>query len=96
MICQLYDAACGFSYPPHPLERDQYLSRDDLIKLTGTVTRTMGGGHMEVETDEGVTLRAMLSGRLKRFKIKVLVGDRVEVAVSPYDTTHGLITYRLK
>jgi len=77
-------------------ERILLLSRDDLIKLTGTVTRTMGGGHMEVETEEGVTLRAMLSGRLKRFKIKVLVGDRVEVAVSPYDTSHGLITYRLK
>ncbi len=51
---------------------------------------------MEVETDEGVTLRAMLSGRLKRLKIKVLVCDRVEVAVYPYDTSHGLITYRLK
>ena len=72
------------------------MARDDLIKLEGLVTRTLGGGHMEVETDEGVKIRAMLSGRLKRFKIRVLVGDRVEVAVSPYDPTHGLITYRLK
>ena len=80
----------------HLVGKDIFLSRDDLIKLTGTVTRTLGGGHMEVATEEGVTLRAMLSGRLKRFKIKVLVGDRVEVAVSPYDTSHGLITYRLK
>jgi len=51
---------------------------------------------MEVQTEDGVKIRAMLSGRLKRFKIRVLVGDRVEVAVSPYDPTHGLITYRLK
>jgi len=51
---------------------------------------------MEVATEEGMTIRAMLSGRLKRFKIRVLVGDRVEVAVSPYDPSHGLITYRLK
>jgi translation initiation factor IF-1 len=72
------------------------LARDDLIKLEGRVTKTLGGGHMEVETEDGVKIRAMLSGRLKRFKIRVLVGDRVEVAVSPYDPTHGLITYRLK
>jgi len=41
-------------------------------------------------------MEPVFTGRLKRFKIKVLVGDRVEVAVSPYDPTHGLITYRLK
>ena len=76
--------------------KENHLARDDLIKLEGKVTRTLGGGHMEVETVDGVKIRAMLSGRLKRFKIRVLVGDRVEVAVSPYDPTHGLITYRLK
>ncbi|MDR2387608.1 MAG: translation initiation factor IF-1 [Deltaproteobacteria bacterium] len=72
------------------------MTHDDLIKLEGRVTKTLGDGHMEVETSEGVKIRAMLSGRLKRFKIRVLMGDRVEVAVSPYDPTHGLITYRLK
>lgn len=72
------------------------LSRDDLIHLEGKVTRTLGGGQMEVLTDQGQTLRAVLSGRMKRFKIKVLVGDRVRISVSPYDLTHGLITYRLK
>jgi translation initiation factor IF-1 len=51
---------------------------------------------MEVETPEGMKLRAVLSGRMKRFKIKVLVGDRVRISVSPYDPSHGLITYRLK
>jgi translation initiation factor IF-1 len=72
------------------------MSREELIKLEGHVTKTLGDGHMEVETTEGVKIRAMLSGRLKRFKIRVLTGDRVEVAVSPYDPTLGLITYRLK
>jgi len=72
------------------------LARDDLIHLEGVVTKTLGGGQMEVETPEGLNLRAVLSGRMKRFKIKVLVGDRVRVSVSPYDPSHGLITYRLK
>jgi translation initiation factor IF-1 len=72
------------------------LTRDDNIKLEGRVINTFGDGRMEVETLEGIKIQAMLSGRLKRFKIRVLLGDRVEVAVSPYDPTHGLITYRLK
>ncbi|MDR2339555.1 MAG: translation initiation factor IF-1 [Deltaproteobacteria bacterium] len=72
------------------------MTREDLIKLEGKVTNTYGDGRMEVETQGGIKIRAMLSGRLKRFKIRVLLGDRVEVAVSPYDPTHGLITYRLK
>ncbi|MDR2406050.1 MAG: translation initiation factor IF-1 [Deltaproteobacteria bacterium] len=72
------------------------MSREDNIKLEGKVINTYGDGRMEVETTEGLKIRAMLSGRLKRFKIRVLLGDRVEVAVSPYDPTLGLITYRLK
>jgi len=72
------------------------LARDDLIQLEGVVSRTFGGGTMEVELDNGMTIRAVLSGRMKKFRIRVLVGDRVRVSVSPYDPTHGLITYRLK
>jgi len=72
------------------------LARDDLIQLEGEVTRTFGGGTMEVQLDNGMTIRAVLSGRMKKFRIKVLIGDRVRVSVSPYDPTHGLITYRLK
>ena len=59
------------------------MSRDDLIHLEGQVTRTLGGGQMEVVTEQGHTLRAVLSGRMKRFKIKVLVGDRVASAFRP-------------
>ena len=72
------------------------MSRDDLIHLEGVVKRTLGGGTMEIECDKGVTIIGVLSGRMKKNKIKVIIGDRVQVSVSPYDTTHGLITYRLK
>jgi translation initiation factor IF-1 len=72
------------------------LSRDDLIHLEGVVTKMLGGGTMQVECDQGVKITGVLSGRMKKNKIKVIVGDRVQVSVSPYDTTHGLITYRLK
>ncbi len=51
---------------------------------------------MEIECEKGVKVTGVLSGRMKKYKIKVIVGDRVQVSVSPYDTDHGLITYRLK
>lgn len=72
------------------------MSRDDLIQLEGNVTRILGGGIMEIHCDNDVTVQGRLSGRMKKFRIKVLVGDRVKVSVSPYDPSHGLITYRLK
>ena len=70
------------------------LSRDDLINLEGLVTRVLGGGTMEIQCANDITIRGVLSGRMKKNRIKVMVGDRVQVSVSPYDTSHGLITYR--
>ena len=70
------------------------LSRNDLIQLEGVISRVLGGGTMEIKCENDITVRGVLSGRMKKHRIKVMVGDRVQVSVSPYDTTHGLITYR--
>ena len=72
------------------------LSRADLIELEGLVTRIMGRGTMEIQCDNNVIVRGVLSGRMKKNRIKVIQGDRVKVSVSPYDTSHGLVTYRFK
>ena len=72
------------------------MSRDDLIQLEGEVIRVLGGGTMEIECDNNMVVRAVLSGRMKKHRIKVIKGDRVQVSVSPYDTSHGLITFRFK
>jgi translation initiation factor IF-1 len=72
------------------------LSKEDLIELEGVVTRVMGRGAMEIECDNNIIVRGILSGRMKKNKIKVIQGDRVKISVSPYDTTHGLVTYRFK
>jgi translation initiation factor IF-1 len=71
------------------------VSRDDLIQIEGTVTRVLGGGTLEIECNNNMVVRAVLSGRMKKYRIKVMPGDRVQVSVSPYDTSHGLITYRM-
>lgn len=72
------------------------MAKEDLAKLEGTVTDTRGGGIYIVTLENGVTLSAKLSGNMKRFKIRVLSGDKVTVGVSPYDPTHGLIVLRHK
>lgn len=72
------------------------MSRNDLIELEGVVARVLGYGTMEVECENNVVVRGVLCGRMKKRKIKVLQGDRVQVRVSPYDPSHGIITWRLR
>ena len=72
------------------------MSRDDLIQLEGVVTKVLGYGPMEIECDDNIIVRGILCGRMKQIKIKVMKGDQVQVRVSPYDTSHGIITWRLR
>lgn len=70
--------------------------REDHIQLEGVVNQVYAGGQFEVELDAGNTVRAQLCGRMRKFRIRVLLGDRVTVALSPYDLTHGMIVFRGK
>ncbi len=70
--------------------------RDDHVKLDGVITQVYAGGQFEVQTDAGTTVRAQLCGRMRKFRIRVILGDRVTVALSPYDLTHGMIVFRAK
>ena len=72
------------------------MASDDLIEIEGVVTEVFPGGHFKVETNAGTEVHAHLAGRLRRFRIRVVLGDRVTVAVSPYDLTKGRITFRHK
>lgn len=73
------------------------MPRDDHIEIEGTVQEALGGGQYSVTVpgdEKEIQIRARLSGRLKKFRIRVIPGDIVTVHVSPYDMTHGFITYR--
>ena len=72
------------------------MSREDLLKLEGTVSEALSGSQFSVKLSDGRILKAKLSGRLRRFHIRVLVGDRVTLGISPYDLSHGLILTREK
>jgi translation initiation factor IF-1 len=62
--------------------------------MEGKVTEVMAGGLFKVETDDGLKVLAHLAGKMRRYRIRVVLGDRVTVAVTPYDPTRGRIIYR--
>jgi len=64
------------------------------IEMEGTVMEVFPGGTLKVVTDQEHEILAHLGGKMRRFRIRVLRGDRVIVEVSPYDLTRGRITYR--
>ena len=72
------------------------MSRKDLVEMPGKVMKVLGSGIMEIHCDHNLTVTGRLSGRMKMHRIKVMVGDQVHVSVSPYDPSHGMITYRSK
>jgi translation initiation factor IF-1 len=72
------------------------MSRDDHVQLEGNVVEIAAGGNFRVEVTGGHRVLAQLAGRMRRNRIRVVLGDRVTVAVSPYDPTRGLIVFRAK
>ena len=71
------------------------MARKGMVEAEGVVEKQLGGGWHDVTLDNGASVKAKMSGRLRRFRIRVLPGDRVRVEVSEYDLTKGFIVYRL-
>lgn len=69
---------------------------DDKIKMEGTVVEALPGTQFRVKLENGHQVLAYLSGKMRKYYIRILLGDRVQVEMSPYDLTRGRITYRQK
>ena len=69
---------------------------DDKIVVEGTVVEALPGTQFKVRLDNGHEILAYLSGKMRKFYIRILLGDRVKVEMSPYDLSRGRITYRQK
>ena len=72
------------------------MSKEDLVKIDGKITNISGGGNYRVMLENGQEINGKLCGKMKKFSIKVVVGDRVSIGISPYDSSHGLILHRHK
>lgn len=68
--------------------------RRQRLEVTGTVVEALPNAMFRVDLDTGQRVLAYLSGRMRRFYIRVLLGDRVKVELSPYDLEKGRIVYR--
>lgn len=72
------------------------MPKEDVITVEGKVTEVLPNAMFRVEVEGGHHVMAHLSGKLRIHYIKILLGDRVMVELSPYDLKKGRITYRLK
>ena len=67
---------------------------DSKISVEGTIVEALPGTQCRVRLDNGHEVLAYLSGRMRKFYIRILLGDRVRIEMSPYDLTRGRIVYR--
>jgi len=72
------------------------VAKEDLIKIAGEVTECLPAAMFRVTLENGHSITATLGGRLRQNNIRILMGDRVDVEMSPYDLTKGRIVYRNK
>ena len=70
--------------------------KEDLIEAEGVVTEVLPNARFRVTLDNGHEVLAYTSGRMKKFRIRILVGDRVTVEMTPYDLTKARINFRHK
>jgi len=72
------------------------MGKEEKIQVEGTIVEALPGTQFRVELDNGHEVLAYLSGKMRRYYIRILLGDRVKLEMSPYDLTRGRITYRQK
>jgi len=70
------------------------MAKEEPIQLEGQVTEVLPNATFRVQLTNGHNVLATLGGNMRRFRIRVLQGDRVTIEVSPYDLTRGRIIFR--
>lgn len=66
------------------------------VEVEGTIVEALPNTQFRVKLDSGHEVLAYISGRMRKYYIRILLGDRVRVELSPYDLTRGRIVYRYK
>ena len=75
-------------------ENNQPISAKDFVEMIGEVVELMPAASFKVKLENGHEILTHLSGKMRMNKIRLLLGDKVRVQISPYDLTKGRITYR--
>ena len=72
------------------------MAKEELIEMEGTVTEVMPDSRYRVELENGHLISAYTAGKMRKFRIRVVAGDKVKLEMSPYDLTKGRISFRYK
>ena len=72
------------------------MSKEEGIEVEGVVTKALSNAQFTVEMENGHVIAAYPAGKLRKFFIKIIPGDKVTVSLSPYDLGKGRITFRHK
>jgi translation initiation factor IF-1 len=75
-------------------QRNSGKKQKKLVDMEGFVTHNLSNGKFRLKLENGVEVIGHLSGKIRQNRIKIVVGDKVTVELSPYDLTKGRITYR--
>ncbi len=70
--------------------------KEEKIEVEGTIIKLLPNTQFTVKLDNDHEVLAYLSGKMRKYYIRILLGDRVRVEMSPYDVTRGRITYRYR
>lgn len=72
------------------------MSKSDVIETEGIIVEALPGATFKVKLQNDHIITAYISGKLRKYYIKIIPGDKVKVEMSPYDLTKGRITWRSK
>ncbi len=86
----------GPAFAFRDLHKGGPMAKEEAIEIDGTVTEVLPNTTFRVLLINGHHVLATIAGKMRRFRIRVLAGDRVTLALSPYDLTRGRITFRHK
>src|SRR5207245_4953241 len=82
--------------PVSRLDGEEWMAKEELLDFDGTVTEVLPDGNFRVKLDNGHEVLAYTAGKMRKFRIRTGVGDRVVVEMSPYDLQRGRISFRHK
>lgn len=74
----------------------RFMAQKEVIKLEGKIVEALPNTQFKVELQNGHTITAHISGKMRKNYIRLVQGDRVEVELTPYDLTKGRISFRLR
>ena len=72
------------------------MAKAEILEFEGVITELLPNANFKVKLDNGHIVLAHTAGKMRKNRIRVLVGDKVQVEVSPYDLTKGRIIFRFK